>query len=149
MSLPNSADFALVYIQTAAGPPVVQTLICGIESVNINRSVQTSESYRRNCATPNRPGKRKLRVTGSSWQVTGSGSDNVDIDSDLEDVFGVRSVYNVELYKDDGTDGGELMGTYSGTGIMTANNQAMTNDAPGTRDITIDGEDDLVWTAAA
>ncbi|GAM06326.1 hypothetical protein [Novosphingobium sp. MBES04] len=111
--------------------------------------MQTSETYRRDCTTPNRPGKRKLRVTGSSWQITGSGSDNVDIYSDIEAVFGVRSVYNIELYKDDDTDAGELMGTYSGTAIMTAHNQAMTDEAPGTIDITLDGEDDLVWTAAA
>lgn len=149
MAYPNSADFARIYIQTAEGPPVVQTLICGVEGVNINRSVQTSETYRRDCTTPNRPGKRKLRVTGSSWQITGSGSDNVDIYSDIEAVFGVRSVYNIELYKDDDTDAGELMGTYSGTAIMTAHNQAMTDEAPGTIDITLDGEDDLVWTAAA
>jgi len=148
VSLPNSADFALIYIQTAAGPPVVQTLLCGIENVNINRSVQTSESYRRDCAKPNRAGKRKLRVTGSSWSITGSGSDNIDIDSDFADVWGVRSVYNVELYKDDGTDGGELMGTYSGTGILTTRNQAYTQESPGSTDITIEGEDDLTWAAA-
>lgn len=148
MSLPNSADFALIYIQTAAGPPVVQTLLCGIENVNINRSVQTSESYRRDCAKPNRAGKRKLRVTGSSWSITGSGSDNIDIDSDFTDVWGVRSVYNVELYKDDGTDAGELMGTYSGTGILTTRNQAYTQENPGSTDITIEGEDDLTWAAA-
>lgn len=148
MSVPNSADFALLYIQTDAGPPVVQTLICGIENVTINRSAQTSESYRRDCAKPNRPGTRKLRVTGSSWSISGGGSDNIDIDDDITAVYGVRNAYNIELYQDDGTDGGALMGTYSGSGIMTTRNQSYTQDSAGTADITIEGEGDLVWTVA-
>lgn len=149
MSLPNSADFALIKVQTAAGPPAVFTLLCGIEGVNINRTVQTSERYQRDCATPNRAGKRKLRVTGSSWSVTGNGSDNIDIEAEYEDAIGVRQIYHVELYKDDGTDAGELMGTYAGTAILTTRNQAYSQDADsGTTDITLEGEGDLVWTVA-
>lgn len=151
MSEPNSADFALINIQTAAGPPAVYKLLCGIESVTINRSAQTSERYRRDCAKPNRPGKRKLRVTGSSWSIAGSGSDNIDIETDMTDAFGVRKIYNVELYRDDGTDSGELMGTYLGdSAIMTARNQTYSQDGDsGTSEVTLEGEGSLVWTAAA
>ncbi len=149
MSEPNSADFALIKIQTAAGPPAVLTLLCGIEGVNISRTAQTSERYRRDCATPNRPGTRKLRVTGSSWSITGSGSDNIDIETEYEDAFGVRKIYNVELYRDDGTDGGDLMGSYAGTAILTTRNQAYSQEADsGTLEITLEGEGLLVWTVA-
>ncbi|KPH66049.1 hypothetical protein [Novosphingobium sp. ST904] len=149
MSEPNSADFALIKIQTDAGPPAVFTLLCGIEGVNINRTAQTSERYRRDCAKPNRPGTRKLRVTGSSWQVTGSGNDNIDLETEWTDAFGVRKIYDVELYKDDGTDGGELMGTYSGTAILTTRNQAYAQDGDsGTTEVTLEGEGLLVWTVA-
>lgn len=149
MSEPNSADFALLKVKTADGPPAVYTLLCGIEGVTINRSVQTSERYRRDCAKPNRAGTRKLRVTGSSWSISGTGSDNVDLETEYSDAFGVRKTYDVELYKDDGTDAGELMGTYAGTAILTTRNQSYTQDGDsGTTDITLEGEGDLVWTAA-
>lgn len=149
MSEPNSADFALIKIQTAEGPPAVYTLMCGIEGVTINRTAQTSESYRRDCAKPNRPGTRKLRVTGSSWSISGSGSDNIDLEEELTDAFGVRKPYNVELYRDDGTDGGDLMGTYAGTAMLTTRNQSYSQDNAGTAEITLEGEGLLAWTAAA
>lgn len=150
MSEPNSADFALLKIQTADGPPAVFTLLCGIEGVTINRTAQTSERYRRDCAKPNRPGTRKLRVTGSSWSVSGSGSDNVDNETEYADAFGVRKTYNVELYKDDGTDGGELMGTYAGTAILTTRNQSYAQEGDsGTAEVTLEGEGALAWTPAA
>lgn len=149
MSLPNSADFALIKIQTADGPPAVFTLLCGIEGVTINRAVQTNETYRRDCAAPNRPGSRKMRATGQSWSISGNGSDNIDIDEEYEDAFGVRKNYQIELFKDDGTDAGESMGVYAGTALMTQRNQTYSQDASGTLEITLEGEGDLVWTAAS
>ncbi|MFK4871668.1 phage tail tube protein [Novosphingobium sp. ZW T3_23] len=149
MSEPNSADFALIKIQTAAGPPVVLALLCGIEGVTINRTAQTNETYRRDCAKPNRPGGRKLRVTGSSWSISGTGSDNIDLETEMTDAFGVRKTYAIELYRDDGTDGGDLMGTYGGTALMTTRNQSYSQDSAGTAEITLEGEGALTWTAAA
>ncbi len=149
MSEPNSADFALIKIQTADGPPAVLTLVCGIEGVTINRTAQTNETYRRDCAKPNRPGTRKLRVTGSSWSISGTGSDNIDLEEEMSDAFGVRKTYAIELYRDDGTDGGDLMGTYGGTALMTTRNQSYSQDSAGTAEITLEGEGALTWTAAA
>jgi hypothetical protein len=149
VSEPNSADFALVKILTTPGTPDVYTQLCGIENVTINRAAQTSETYRRDCAKPNRPGTRKLRVTGSSWSISGNGPDNIDLEADYADAFGVRKTYNVELYRDDGTDGGELMGTYAGTALLTTRNQSYSQQDAGTADITLEGEGQLVWTAAA
>lgn len=149
MSEPNSADFALIKIQTADGPPAVLTLVCGIEGVTINRTAQTNETYRRDCAKPNRPGTRKLRVTGSSWSISGTGSDNIDLEEEMTDAFGVRKTYAIELYRDDGTDAGDLMGTYGGTALMTTRNQTYSQDASGTAEITLEGEGALTWTAAA
>ena len=149
MSEPNSADFALIKIQTADGPPAVLTLVCGIEGVTINRTAQTNETYRRDCAKPNRPGTRKLRVTGSSWSISGTGSDNIDLEEEMADAFGVRKTYAIELYRDDGTDAGDLMGTYAGTALMTTRNQSYSQDSAGTAEITLEGEGALTWTAAA
>lgn len=148
MSEPNSADFALIKIRTADGPPVVLTLLCGIEGVTINRTTQQSETYRRDCAMPNRPGTRKVRVTGSSWSISGTGSDNIDLEEEMTDAFGVRKQYAVELYRDDGTDAGDLLGTYSGSALMTARNQSYSQENAGTAEITLEGEGALVWTVA-
>jgi len=145
VSEPTSADFALVSVLTEA--PSTYTKLCGIENATISRTAQTNESYRRDCAAPNRPGRRKLRVTGSSWSISGTGSDNIDIEETYDDAFGVRKTYRVELYRDDGTDAGELLGTYSGSAIMTARNQGYT-DTSGTTDITLEGEGLLTWTVA-
>lgn len=151
MSEPNSADFALLKIQTAAGPPAVMTLLCGIENVTINRSVNMSERYRRDCAKPNRPGTRKIRNNGNSWNISGSGEDNVDIEATYTGAFGVKRTYDIELYRDDDTDAGELLGTYSGVAMMTSRNQAFAqgSDDAGTADITLEGEGELVWEPAA
>lgn len=150
MSEPNSADFALLKIKTDDGPPVVMTLLCGIENVTINRSVNMTERYRRDCAKPNRPGTRKIRNNGNSWNISGSGEDNIDIETAYTGAFGVKKEYDVELYRDDDTDAGELLGTYSGTAMMTARNQAFAidGDTAGTADITLEGEGDLLWVAA-
>ena len=151
MSEPNSADFALLKIKTADGPPAVLTQLCGIMNVTINRSVNVGERYRRDCAKPNRPGVRKIRNNGESWNINGSGEDNVDLETQYSSAFGVKKEYVVELYKDDGTDGGDLMGSYAGTAMMTSRNQsfAIDGDEAGTADITLEGEGTLTWTAAA
>lgn len=146
MSLPNSADFALIEIQTAAGPPATYAKLCGIENVNINRTVNTNKTFRRDCDKPNRPGVPKVRVTGKEWTISGSGSDNIDIETTYADAEGVRKVYKVSLYEDDGTDSGELMGSYSGTAMMTARNQGYSQDSAGSIEITLEGEGDLTWT---
>lgn len=149
MSEPNSADFALIKLETAAGPPAVLTLLCGIEDVTINRTVQTSERYVRDCAKPNRPGNRRLRNTGFAWSITGAGSDNIDLEDEYEDAMGVLKNYTVELYKDDGTDGGDLMGSYEGSAMLTVRNQDLSQSNAGNTQVTLEGVGALEWTAAA
>lgn len=74
---------------------------------------QTSETYHRDCARPNRPGCRKLRVTGQAFTITASASDNIDLEEEYQDEFGIRKDYRVTLYEDDCTDGCEALGTYA------------------------------------
>ncbi|MEJ7933492.1 phage tail tube protein [Sphingobium sp. AN558] len=149
MSFPTEADFALIKIKTADGPPAVFAQLCGIESVTINRSANMSERYRRDCAKPGRPGQRKLRATGNSWQISGSGVQNIDMEATYSGALGVLKDYEVELYRDDDTDAGELLGTYAGTAMMTTQNQTSDQNAEGsTLEITLEGQDNLIWTAA-
>lgn len=148
MSFPTEADFALIKIQTGTGPDVF-TQFCGIESVSINRSANMTERYRRDCAKPGRPGQRKLRATGNSWQISGSGVQNIAMEATYAGALGVLKNYTVELYRDDDTDAGELLGTYAGTAMMTTQNQTSDQNAEGsTLEITLEGQDDLEWTAA-
>lgn len=149
MSLPNEPDFLLIKAQTAAGPPAVFTVLCGMENGNVNENVQTSERYRRDCAKPNKPGSRKLKATGKSWQITGSGVVNIDLEDTYADLIGVIQNYKAEAYKDDGTDAGELMGTWSGAGMLITNNRSIQIAADSGAEITIEGQDELVWTEAA
>lgn len=149
MSFPTEADFALIKIQTADGPPAVFTQLCGIESVSINRSANMTERYRRDCAKMGRPGKRKLRSTGTSWQISGSGVQNLDQETTYAGAVGVLKNYQIELYRDNDTDGGELLGTYAGTAMLTTHKQTSDQNAEGsTLEITLEGQDDLEWTVA-
>ncbi|MDF0543333.1 phage tail tube protein [Sphingobium sp. H39-3-25] len=147
MSLPNEPDFAFIKMRTATGPDVY-TLLCGIESVTVNENVNTSERFRRDCATPNLPGQRKLKATGRTWEISGSGVINVDLEVNLSTKLGVIESYHVEFYKDDGTSTGDLMGTYAGTAMMTTRNQSLTTEGDSSVEITLQGEGLLVWTAA-
>lgn len=149
MSFPLEPDFALIKIQTADGPPAVLTQLCGIENVSINRSANMTERYRRDCAKMGRPGKRKVRSTGESWQISGSGVLNLDQETTYAGAIGVLKNYEVELYRDNDTDVGELLGTYAGLAMLTTHNQGTDQNAEGsTLEITLEGQDDLEWTVA-
>lgn len=148
MSLPNSADRAVLKIKTAAGPPAVYTLLCGVEDVTIDENVQTSETYQRDCAAIMLPGQRKITNQGYAWSLTAAGNDNVDIYATLAAAIGLRKDYEIDLYKDDGTNGGLIMGTIVGTAMMTQRTRGYTTQNPGTLQLTLQGEGKPVWTAA-
>jgi urease gamma subunit len=148
VSLPNEPDFALIKVRTATGPDVF-TILCGLENVNVNEAVSIKERQRRDCAKPNRPGQRKITATGSTWQITGAGVLNVDQEAVLAGVRGVIQSYKVEAYLDDGTDAGDLMGTWAGSGMLTARDRAIQVEGDSGLQITIEGQDELTWTAAA
>lgn len=148
MSIPNRADRALIKIKTADGPPAVFTTICGVDDVTINENVQTSEDFLRDCEAIMLPGGRKLTNTGFSWSLACAGNDNVDIYATLNSARGVRKVYQVLLYKDDGTNMGDLMGTIEGTAMLTQRTRAFTGTESGTLQLTLEGEGIPTWTPA-
>ena len=146
MSYPNEADFIIVKVGDGATPEVFTT-ICGIENATINQTVNTSDRFRRDCAKPGLPGTRKIKVTGRQWDATGSGVVNVDEFPTFNAALGIRKNYQFDFGKRDGTDAGEIIGTYAGPAVMTAANINM-GDSEGTNEITLAGEDEIVWTAA-
>lgn len=146
MSYPNEADFIIVKIGDGATPEVFTT-ICGIENATINQTVNTSDRFRRDCAKPGSVPTRKVKVTGKQWDATGSGVVNVDEFTTFNAALGIRKNYQFDFGKRDGTDAGEIIGTYEGPAVMTAANINM-GDSEGTNEITLAGEDEIVWTAA-
>lgn len=149
MSEPRLYDFALIKFSDGATPAVFATL-CGITGVQVNETVETQDRRVRDCAKPNKPGVRRIKTTGINWTISGSGRTNADQRATIKtDLLGKHNDYKIEYYRDDGTDGGELIGTDAGRAVMTASNMNLDPDA-GTSDaeITLEGEGDLVYTEA-
>lgn len=146
MSYPNEADFIIVKAGDGAEPEVFTT-ICGIETATINKTANTTDRFRRDCEKPGAVPTRKVKVTGKQWDATGAGVINIDEFDRFDSLLGISNNYQFDFGKRDGTDAGEIIGTYEGPGVLTASNINM-GDTEGTAEITIAGEDDIVWTAA-
>lgn len=148
MSYPTEVDAAIIYIVTGGGTPV-RTVICGIENVAINRTVGTSDRFRTDCAKPGVIPTRSVKINNRQWDVTGGGVSNADQIDALYDALGTRQNFAIDLIQYDGTDTGDVLGTLTGPGVMTAANLNLQRTADSTMDITIAGENDPVWTPAA
>lgn len=148
MSLPNEVDFALVKMGDGAGPEVF-TLICGLTDVTINKGAQTNDRYVRDCAKPGEVAFRKVRTSGRSMDISATGLSNVDTIEDLDAALGQSKNYKIELYNEDGTDAGELLGTYSGAFVMTAANMGVPRDNAASGDISLASDGAWTYTPAA
>lgn len=147
MSVPAEIDFAQVLLGNGADPEVF-AVICDLTSVNLNEGAETSTRYRRDCTKPNKPGTRSSRVTGTFWDVTGTGLSNEAQIATLKAAIGKHVNYEIRGYRDDGTDGGELVGTWSGQAVMTARNYAFDREGDTSMEITLEGEGELAFVAA-
>jgi hypothetical protein len=145
MSYPNEPDFVVVKVGDGANPEVF-TIICGIENAAINKTVNTTDRFRRDCEKPAAIPTRKVRVNSKQWDATGSGVINMDEFPRFDAALGIRKNYLFEFGKRNGTDAGVIIGTYAGPGVVTASNINMGDE--GTAEITIAGEDDIVWTGS-
>lgn len=145
MSFPTEFDFALIKIGDG-GSPQVFTLLCGVENVTVNENTNTTDIFRRDCAKPGSTPKRRLRVTGSQWDVTGSGVANLAQIDLLNAAMGIRRDYEIEFGERDGTDAGVIIATATGSAMLTARTITGSNE-DSSMEITLAGEDDLVWTA--
>jgi hypothetical protein len=144
MSVPVEFDFAQVRIGDGASPEVF-TVICDLTSVTINETAETQTRRKRDCAKPNKPAARYSRVLGTAWDVTGSGLIDKSQVATLRAALGKHVNYEIPVYADDGTDGGELLGTYSGQAVMTARNISTDREGDSSGEITLEGEGELTW----
>jgi hypothetical protein len=147
MSLPNEFDFGLLKVGDGESPEVF-TAVCGIIDVAVNETADTTARRVRDCATPNKPGVTKIKVNGTSWAITASGLTNAAEETGLRALLGKLNNYKVEAYDDDGTDAGDLLGTWSGAAVLTAKNINVNRDSDSALELTLEGDGALTWTAA-
>lgn len=147
MSLPTEFDFALIKIGDGADPEVF-TLICGMQDVTVNETVNTNDRFVRDCAKPGEVPQRKVQSTGKQTDITGSGLTNADEVANIRACLGVSKNYTIEAYDRDGTDAGALLGTFSGAFVMTSSNLNITIDTPGSAEITLASDGAMTYTAA-
>lgn len=147
MSLPTEADFALVKLGDGEDPEVF-TLICGLTDVTINRSAQTNDRYVRDCTKPGEVPFRRVKTNGKSLDVSATGLSNVDNINTLEDVLGRSRNYKVELYRDDSTDAGELLGTLSSAFVLTTANMGIPRDNAASADVNLASDGEWAYVAA-
>lgn len=148
MTLPVEADFAIIKVGDGALPEVFTTA-CGIQNVTINTVANATDRFVRDCAKPGETPFRKSKTTGKQQDITGSGlTDKASIDIFL-DALGVTKNYKIELYADDGTDAGDLLGTVAGAYKMGAANLNLQRDGDSTAEITMASQGAWTWTAEA
>lgn len=145
MSEPLEYDFAQIAFGDGADPEVF-TVVCDMTQVTVNEGAQSNTYYRRDCATPGSPSKRRSRIVGTFWDISGTGLANAPQTDDLRALIGVRNNYEIYVYQDDGTPGGELLGTFSGEAIMTAKNNTINREGESAMEIALEGQSTLTFT---
>lgn len=148
MSVPTEVDFALVKLGDG-GAPEVFTAVCGIQDATINKTVNTTDRQVRDCTKPGSVPDRKVKVTGKQMDVTGSGLTNKDSIAILDAALGAEKNYTIECYENDGTDAGNLLGTYSLPAVMTADNMTVPIDGEASAEFTLASNGAWTWVAAA
>lgn len=144
MSYPVEFDAAIIYSVSGG----VRTILCGIENVTINETANTSDRFRRDCEKPGAVPRRGVKVNGIQWDITGSGVANAATVASMKALLGAHANYEVDGIQYDGTDEGKLLGTFAGQAVMTAKNLNLQTGGDSTGEITLAGENDLVWTPA-
>lgn len=148
MSYPTEADFALIKVGDGESPEVF-TIACGIDTVSVNTVANTTDRFRRDCAKPGQVPIRKVKTTGRQQDITGSGIIDKAQIATFQAALGFSQNYKVELYQADGTDTGDLMGTFAGAYVMTAANLNISQDGDSSAEITLASDDLWTWTPAA
>lgn len=82
-----------ILVQTAAGPPAVFTVLCGITTKNITTQVNGQDTYNRDCADPEDIPVREIILSGRQWSMRGSGQMNRTMFKQLLDLVGVTENY--------------------------------------------------------
>lgn len=148
MSLPVEFDFALIKMGDGATPTELFTTICGMQDVTLNETVNSNDRFVRDCTKPGEVPQRRVQPSGKQTDLTGTGLTNATNIATVRAALGVSKNYKIEVYKRDGTDAGDLLGTFAGPFVMLSNNLNMTLDTPGSAEITLASDGAITYTAA-
>jgi len=147
MALPTEPDYALLLRG--------DVLVCGITGVSVGSTANTSETFRRDCEAPNQIATSVIKVTGKSQTVEGSGIIDVDQLPFFLGAIGYRDAYSIELYENIAPDNegvapaqGTLLGTLSGTYLLSASNLSVSQDADSTGSVTLLNSGGWTYTPA-
>lgn len=145
MSEPATVEYATISVRDiGTSDPFVK--FCGIQTTGFNRAVQTNDRFVKDCAKPGRPSERRVRVTGRSRTLTGSGLYNADQRTLIDSLEGVRKEYLLTIMDfSDGGEDGVPVELRQGPGIMTSINMGTSENDLGTIELTI--ESDGAWTS--
>lgn len=147
MSLPTEFDFALVKMGDGADPEVFTT-VCGLQDATVNRTVNTQDRFVRDCTKPGEVPERRVKATGRQSDITGTGLTNADEVTRVEAALGVVKNYKIEVYQDDGTDAGSLLGTWAGAFMLTSANNSIPRESNAAFELTLVSDGAMTWTAA-
>ena len=148
MSVPTEADFAIIKIGDGATPTEVFAIACGIQDVSINQVANTTDRFVRDCAKPGEVPNRKVKVNGRQLDVTGTGLIDKAQITVFNTALGNKKNYKVELYQDDGTDSGTLLGTIAGNFMLTATNMSIPREGTSSAEVSLANNGAWTWTAA-
>ncbi len=148
MSAPTEFDFALIKIGNDATPEVF-AISCGKQDISFNLTANASDRFVRDCANPGEIPFRKDKVTGKQMDITASGLTDVATYGAEFDMVGAVKSIRVELYKDDGTSGGDLQGTVGGEFRVRSLNVSVPREGESTVEMTLASFGEFTWTAAA
>jgi hypothetical protein len=148
MSEPTTFQFAVIYVEDPDTPNSFHKL-CGVQTSGFNRAVQTTDRYARDCDKPGKPAERRLRVTGLSRTLTGSGVYNTDLTDLFEVLPGKRRNYRFQMLdlSDPDDEAGTSLGMWAGPGVCTTLNIGGEDNQDGSLSITV--ESDGAWTFTA
>lgn len=148
MSTPVEIDWALIKAGDGEASETF-TLICGIQDVTINQTVNTTDRAVRDCDAPGAVPARKTKVNSKQLDISGSGLSNTQEEVRLNTLLGTLNNYRIETYREGATDAGVLLGTYAGEFRMTAKNINATRDGTSSMDISLASNGAWTYTDAA
>jgi hypothetical protein len=148
MSLPTEFDFALIKIGNDATPEVF-AISCGKQDLTFNITANATDRFVRDCAKPGEIPFRKDKVTGKQMDITAAGlTDAATYGAEFDMVGAIKSI-KVELYTDDGTDTGDLLGTVGGEFRVRSLNVSAPREGDSSVEMTLASFGEYTWTAAS
>lgn len=147
MSLPTEFDFAVLKIGDGEDPEVF-TISCGKQDVTMNFVANSSDRFVRDCAKPGEVPFRKTKVTGKQADVTATGLTDAPAFGTEVALVGTRNNVKIELYTDDATEVGDLIGTVAMNALVTALNIGAPRDGDSSAEIVLASHGAWTWTAA-